>query len=236
MKRLNTEEKSRYRKLIGLEEMGETAQLGLKNSSALVIGAGGLGSGLLPVLCSSGIDSIAVVDSDTVVSSNLQRQTLYTPDQVGIKKIEAAREKLIKHNPSLQLESYDLRLDPSNARELISNFDVVADCTDNFESRYLINDTCAQLRIPLVYGSVSDYRGQVMVLHHEKKADLRDLYPQMPENKGNTKGVLPTLPHIIGAIQANEMLKMLTGKGHLLDGKLLIFDAYSNDIQIIHLK
>lgn len=236
MNPLSYEEKSRYQKLMELEEMGETAQLKLKNSSVLVVGAGGLGSGVLPILCSSGIGRIAVIEPDTIETSNLQRQTLYNPDQVGTKKIGKAREKLIRHNPSLQLETYDLRLDPNNAHEHISGYDVVADCTDNFESRYLINDVCAQLKTPLVYGSVSNYKGQVMVLHHKKKANLRALYPQIPEDEETRKGVLPTLPQIIGSIQANEMLKLITGKGRLLDGQLLLFDAFTNDIQIIAFK
>jgi len=236
MNKLSREEKSRYCRFIELEEMREEAQLKLKNASVLVIGAGGLGSAVLPILCSSGIGHIGVVEHDTVDLSNLQRQTLYYPDQVGKKKITNLRKKLIQHNPFLKLEAFDLRLNPTNAERLISRFNAVADCTDNFETRYLINDVCDQLGKPLVYASVSDYKGQVMVLHYRRKGDLRDLYPQIPEEQNDKKGIIPTLPPVIGSIQANEMLKLITGKGLLLDGQLLIFDAYTNDIQIIDFK
>lgn len=236
MNALSKEERNRYQRFIELPEMGESSQLRLKNSSTLVVGAGGLGSALLPILCASGIGHIGLVEHDTVDHGNLQRQTLYTPNHVGTKKINRAGEKLAKYNPNMHLETFDLRLDQSNAPALIARFDVVADCTDNFPTRYLINDLCGQLGVPLIYGSLSNLQGQLTVLHHEQNADLRDLYPEPPADIPDRQGIIPSLPHIIGSMQANETLKLLTHKGHLLDGRLLIFNAYNNDIQIVEFK
>ena len=236
MHALTNEERSRYQRFIELPEMGESAQLRLKASSILVVGAGGLGSALLPILCASGIGHIGVVEHDTIDHGNLQRQTLYTPDCVGTKKINSAGKKLARHNPNMHLETFDLRLDQGNAEALISSFDAVADCTDNFPTRYLINDVCGQLGVPLVYASLSDFHGQLTVLHHNQNADLRDLYPEPPAEATGTPGIMPSLPHIIGSMQANEILKLFTQKGRLLDGRLMIFNAYNADLQVVEFK
>lgn len=235
MKSIKGEEKERCQKFTDLEEMGEASLLKLQQSSVLVIGAGGLGSGVLPVLCASGIGHIGVVEFDTVEKGNLQRQTLFTSQQEGQSKIEAAAGRLQALNPFMHLEQFDQRLNQRNADGIINGYDVVVDCSDNFQTRYLINDVCGRLKTPVVYGAISNYEGQVMVLHHNKKADLRDIYPELPEPADATKGIMPTLPHITGTIQANETIKLLTGKGRLLDGEMLFLNVFSNDYHIIEL-
>jgi adenylyltransferase/sulfurtransferase len=176
-----------------------------------------------------------MVEFDTVEKGNLQRQTLFTTQQEGHPKIEAAAGRLQALNPSMHLEQFNIRLHQDNADDLIRGYDVVVDCSDNFQTRYLINDVCGRLKTPVVYGAISDYEGQVMVLHHHRKADLRDIYPELPETTDDTKGIMPTLPHITGTIQANETIKLLTGKGRLLDGEMLLLNVFSNDYHIIEL-
>ncbi|HKL39007.1 MAG TPA: HesA/MoeB/ThiF family protein [Bacteroidales bacterium] len=230
---LSKEERDRYQKLINLKEMGDKAQLRLKASRVLVIGAGGLGSGVLPVLCASGIGHLGIVEKDNVDASNLQRQTLYKPKDKKSKKIESAIRHLQGYNPGLEISPFDAMLDTKNAEQIIQGYDLVLDCTDNFKTRFLINDTCARLNIPLVYASVNDYEGQVMVLHYKKKVNLRHIYEEDPSGEPPAEGIIPTLPHITGAIQANEALKLLTGTGHLLDGHMLVFNAYSNQVYVV---
>lgn len=232
---LTSEEKNRYRKLINLEEMGEEAQLRLKASRVLIIGAGGLGSGVLPVLCASGIGHLGIVEADTVNASNLQRQTLYKQADQESKKIDAAVKHLQGYNAEMEISAFDTMLNPENAGKIMQGYDLVLDCTDNFKTRFLINDTCARLDIPLVYASVNNYEGQVMVLHHKNKADLRHLYEEEPAAEPPAEGIIPTLPHIIGAIQANEALKLLVDSGELLDGHMLVFNAYTNQVYVVTL-
>jgi len=232
---LTSEEKNRYRKLINLEEMGEAAQLRLKTSRVLIIGAGGLGSGVLPVLCASGIGHLGIVEADTVNASNLQRQTLYKQADQESKKIDAAVKHLQDYNPEMEISAFDTMLKPENAKKIMQGYDLVLDCTDNFKTRFLINDTCARLDIPLVYASVNDYEGQVMVLHHKNKTDLRHIYEEEPTGEPPAEGIIPTLPHIIGAIQANEALKLLAGSGELLDGHMLVFNVYTNQVCLVDL-
>jgi adenylyltransferase/sulfurtransferase len=232
---LSEDEKNRYRKLINLKEMGKKAQLRIKNSHVLVVGAGGLGSGVLPVLCASGIGHLGIVEADKVDASNLQRQTLYKQADKERKKIDTAVQHLQGYNPEMEITAFDTMLNAKNAQGIIQGYDLVLDCTDNFQTRFLINDTCARLEIPLVYASVNDYEGQVMILHHEKKTDLRHIYEEEPVGEAPAEGILPTLPHIIGAIQANEALKLLTASGELLDGQMLVFNAYSNQVYVVNI-
>ena len=234
MKKISESEKERYSKFISLPEMGEEGQLKLKNSKILVIGAGGLGSAVLPVLAAAGIGTMGVVEHDTVELSNLQRQIIYTPADVGKKKLNIACEYLQKINPELEIISFDTRFEEKNAEELIRKFDLVLDCTDNYKTRYLINDTCSKLKKSLIYASVNDYEGQVVVLHHKQNTNLRDLYPEIPDDHENNR-ILPTLPQIIGSIQANETIKVLTNRGNILDGQLLIFNIYANSFQIVNI-
>lgn len=234
MEQLTNNEKERYSRMISLPEMGEEAILDLKQSKILVIGAGGLGSTTIPALSASGVGKMGIVESDKVENSNLQRQLLYTPSDIGKEKIKIASQKAQQLNPNINIITFPNRIDETNCKRLIEDFDLVLDCTDNFPTRYLINDTCASSKKPLIYASVSDYEGLVTILHNQNNINLRDIFPEKPE-KQKAKGILPTLPMIIGSIQANEAIKLLTNTGELLDGKLLSYNIMNNGYQVISL-
>lgn len=234
MEQITNNEKERYSRMISLPEMGEKAILNLKSSKVLIIGAGGLGSATIPALSAAGVGSLGVVEFDKVENSNLQRQLLYSPSDIGKEKIEIASRKARQLNPDMHLTKYYDHIDETNCKHIIEDFDLVLDCTDNFPTRYLVNDTCAILKKPLVYASVSDYEGIVTVLHSKNNINLRDIFPEMPE-KHCAAGIIPTLPMIIGSIQANEVIKMLTQTGDILDGKLLSYNIQNNSYQVVTL-
>lgn len=234
MEQLTNNEKERYSRMISLPEMGEKAIINLKKSKILVIGAGGLGSATIPALSAAGVGNLGVAEFDKVEKSNLQRQLLYSPSDIGKDKLEIASQKARQLNPDIHLTKFSNRIDETNCKKIFEGFDVVLDCTDNFPTRYLINDTCASLKKPLVYASVSDYEGIVTILHNKNSINLRDIFPEMPE-KQPAKGIIPTLPMIIGSIQANEVIKMLTQTGDILDGKLLSYNIQNSSYQIVTL-
>ena len=166
---LNSDEEERYQKHLTLKEIGYEGQLNLKNSSVLCIGAGGLGSSVLLYLAAAGIGRIGIVDNDQVEKSNLQRQIIHETNTIGNLKIDSARERIKKFNPNCEILTFSERINPKNALELIKEFDVICDCSDNFGTRYLINDSCLILNKPLVFGSVQGFEGQVSVFNlHEK--------------------------------------------------------------------
>ncbi len=234
MAHLTNNEKERYSRMISLPGMGEKAVLSLKKSKILVIGAGGLGSATIPVLAAAGVGCLGIVEFDKVENSNLQRQLLYSPSDIGKEKIEIAGQKARQLNPEIHIDKFNDRISELNCRKIIESYDLILDCTDNFPTRYLINDTCASLEKPLIYASVSDYKGIVTILHNKNRVNLRDIFPEMPE-KQKAKGIIPTLPMIIGSIQANEAIKMLTQTGDILDGKLLSYNIQNNSYQVVTL-
>lgn len=233
---MNTAELKRYDRQMILPELGLDGQLKLMNSKVLVIGAGGLGCPALLYLVAAGLGQIGIVDHDTVDETNLHRQILFNRNDLGKLKAELAVQKLKQLNPDVHLVAYPLRLIAANAREIISGYDVVMDGSDNFSTRYLINDTCVALNKPLVFGSIFQFEGQVSVFNHLKGPDYRSLYPEPPapdevQNCAEA-GVIGTLPGTIGTIMANETIKVLTGIGKTLSGELLIFNMLNNNIQI----
>ncbi len=234
MTKLTKEEQSRYSRMISLPEMGEDALIRLKQSKVLILGAGGLGSVTIPALAAAGVGNIGIVEFDKVEESNLQRQLLYTPSDINKDKIHIAREKAELLNPTIEIEIYQDKFNQSNAKGLVSAFDLILDCTDNLPARYLINDTCAELKKPLIYASVSDYKGMVTILHYQKNTNLRDIFPEASE-KAEAAGIIPTLPMITGSIQANETMKLLTGVGEILDGQLLTFNILKNSFHVVNL-
>ena len=234
MEQLTSNEKGRYSKMIALPEMGEKAVLTLKRAKILVIGAGGLGSATIPVLSAAGAGSLGIVEFDKVENSNLQRQLLYSPSDIGKEKLEVASYRAQQLNPDIHLTEFSKPIDETNCKMIIEGFDLVLDCTDNFHTRYLINDTCASLKKPLIYASVSDYEGLVTILHNKNRVNLRDIFPEMPKKQA-AKGIVPVLPMIIGSIQANEAIKMLTQTGDILDGKLLSYNIQNNSYQVVSL-
>jgi adenylyltransferase/sulfurtransferase len=218
-----------------LPQVGEKGQIRLKESSILVVGAGGLGSPVLLYLASAGIGRIGIIDDDIVDISNLQRQIIHSSISIGDSKVDSASNRLKELNPENIIETYDYRLNVDNALEIISKFDLVVDGTDNFETRYIINDACEILNKTWVFGSIHRFDGQVSVFNHRGGPNYRDLFPQAPppELAPNCAeaGVLGVLPGLVGSIQANEALKIILDIGEPLSGKLLTIDALSMQIR-----
>lgn len=225
----------RYDRQIILPEIGIEGQGKLNNARILVVGAGGLGSPLLLYLAGAGIGYIGIVDHDIVDESNLQRQILYNMNDIGKNKANVAADKLRLFNPDIQYTAYPVRLTAENATELISQHDVVIDGSDNFPTRYLVNDTCVALNKPLVFGSIFQFEGQVSVFNYKGGPDYRTIYPEAPPANELTNcgesGVIGTLPGIIGSLMANEMIKVICDFGEVLSGQLLIYNALNNDTQ-----
>jgi len=219
----------RYSRHILLPEVGLAGQRRLLESRVLIVGAGGLGSPLAFYLAAAGIGRIGLADFDRVDLSNLQRQILYGTDDVGRQKVDAARERLGQINPHVDVRLHPERLVAANARDILSDYDVVIDGTDNFPTRYLVNDACVMLGKPNVYGSVFRFEGQVSVFGIPGGPCYRCLYPDPPEAGAVPNcaegGVLGVLPGTIGSLQATEAIKLLLGKGEGLIGRLLLFDA-----------
>ena len=227
-------EKQRYQKHLNLPEIGPTGQLKLKNARVLVVGAGGLGCPVLLYLTAAGVGTIGVIDPDVVDLSNLQRQVIYTTDEVGKPKAKAAINHLKRLNPDLTFDTYTMALDISNARSIIEPYDIVVDCTDNFKVRYLINDVCVLLNKPFVYGAIHRFEGQVAVLNADlgegkRGPTYRCLFPEYPNEieipNCSVTGVLGVLPGVIGTYQANETIKLITEIGESLSKHLLMVDC-----------
>lgn len=236
--KLSKSELVRYSRHLSLTDFGKKGQLKLKNSSVLVIGAGGLGVPLLQYLAAAGIGTIGIIDYDCVEISNLQRQVLYETKDQGISKAKLAAQKIQNLNPEINIAYYPILLDSNNILTLFKNYDIIADGSDNFPTRYLVNDACVLLEKPLIYGSVFRYEGQVSVFNFKNKdgkfgPNYRDLFPEPPPPNVVPNcaegGVLGVLPGIIGNLQAAEVIKVATGIGTTLSGQLLIYDFLSNN-------
>lgn len=236
---LTKEELERYNRQIVLPEFGEESQEKLKLSSALIVGLGGLGSISSLYLVASGIGRIGLIDNDIVSISNLQRQILYREDEVGMKKAELAKETLGKLNSNVEILAYDCFLREDNAIDIIKDYDIIIDATDNFKTRYLINDVCVGLGKPFVYGSIQSYSGQVSVFNlKENSCTYRDLFPNSEElscKENSDKGVMGVLPSITASIQANETIKIITNTGEVLNNKLLTFSIQTNEFLTLNL-
>lgn len=228
---------SRYYKQTILKEFGKEAQEKLLNAKVLVAGTGGLGCPALLYLAAAGAGNIGIVDFDVADISNLQRQTLYGVDDIGKSKAETAAKKLKSFNPEIEFRIYDLKLDNQNALKIISDYDLVIDCTDNYQTRYLINDACVLLDKPLVYGAVMRFEGQAGVFNYRDdetgiKTNYRDLFPDPPDAGSavscNEDGVLGVVPGIIGTMQAAEAIKIITGIGDVLCNSILSYNILTN--------
>ena len=238
---LTLDEKERYKRHLTLKEIGSKGQLKLKNSSVLCIGAGGLGSSVLLYLAAAGIGTIGIVDNDQVEKSNLQRQIIHETNSVGNLKIDSARERIKRFNSNTKVLTFYERINSDNILAIIKEFDVICDCTDNFGTRYLINDACLILNKPLVFGSVQGFEGQISVFNLNKNSpNLRDLIPESPAKNGIASceefGVIGVSTGLIGVLQVNEIIKIILKKGEILDGKLMIFNLLNMNIKKLNLK
>jgi molybdopterin/thiamine biosynthesis adenylyltransferase/rhodanese-related sulfurtransferase len=226
---LSKEEIMRYSRHLIMPEVGMEGQLKLKQAKVLCIGTGGLGAPLGLYLAAAGVGRIGLVDFDTVDLTNLQRQILFDTNDIGRPKIEAATNRLRNLNPDIQIDNFETRLTSENALDILKNYDIVVDGTDNFPTRYLVNDACVILGKPNVYGSIFRFEGQITIFGHPGGPCYRCLYPEPPPPglvpSCAEGGVLGVLPGIVGAIQAAETLKLIIGKGEPLVGRLLLFDA-----------
>lgn len=239
------EELARYNRHIIIPEFGLEAQKKLKTAKVLVVGSGGLGSPVLLYLAAAGVGTIGIVDFDVVDDSNLQRQVLFGVDEVGKPKVEAARKRLEALNPHIQFVLYNTQLTSANALDIVKEYDVVADGTDNFPTRYLVNDACVLTGKPNVYASIFRFEGQVSVFNYtnaqgELGPNYRDLYPTPPPPglvpSCAEGGVLGVLPGIIGSLQALEVIKVITGVGDTLSGRFYIFDALNFESRTFNIK
>jgi adenylyltransferase/sulfurtransferase len=226
---LQRDEYERYSRHLILPEVGLDGQKRLKAASVLCIGTGGLGSPLLLYLAAAGIGRIGIVDFDVVDTSNLQRQVIHGTSWVGKPKIDSAKNRILEINPNCQVELYNTRLSSENALDIVKSYDVVVDGTDNFPTRYLVNDACVLLDKPNVYGSIFRFEGQATVFNYEGGPNYRDLYPEPPPPgmvpSCAEGGVLGILPGIIGVIQATETIKIVLGQGRTLSGRLLLYNS-----------
>lgn len=239
---LSQNENNRYSRHLNLAEIGIEGQEKLKQSHVLVIGAGGLGCAILQYLTAVGVGTIGIVDFDVVDESNLQRQILYSVDDIGKSKVDCAVKRLSQQNPFVKFVSYNSKLTNKNAIDIIKEYDIIVDGTDNFATRYLVNDACVLLNKPLVYGSIHKFEGQVTVFNYATKdgnpgPTYRCLFPNSLSQESapncSEAGVLGVLPGIIGTLQASEVIKIIVGIGDVLSGQLAILNVLTMQFFVI---
>ncbi len=235
---LTPKENERYSRHLVIPEVGIEGQQKLKGSSVLIIGAGGLGSPLGMYLAAAGVGTIGIIDFDTVSYSNLQRQVIFSTNDVGHPKAELAKTRLLEINPNITVNFISAKLTRDNALELFKDYDIIADGSDNFAAKYLVNDACVMLGKPFVSGSILRFDGQVSFFDPKTGPCYRCLFPEPPfageAPSCSEAGVLGVLPGIIGSIQANEIIKYIIGKGELLKGRLLMLDALDMKFTELH--
>jgi adenylyltransferase/sulfurtransferase len=237
---LSQQEILRYSRHLIMPEVGMDGQLKLKAAKVLLIGTGGLGAPLGLYLTAAGVGRLGLVDFDVVDFTNLQRQVTFTTQDVGKRKIEAARDRLQGLNPEIQIDTHEVKLTSENALDILRDYDIIVDGTDNFPTRYLVNDACVLLGKPNVYGSIFRFEGQATVFALDDGPCYRCLYPEPPPPglvpSCAEGGVLGVLPGIVGSIQANETIKLIIGRGESLKGRLLIFDALKMKFRELRLR
>lgn len=236
MLKLDQDEIKKYNRQLILSEIGFSGQEKLKNASILVIGAGGLGCPILQYLVAAGVGEIGIIDDDVVEESNLHRQVLFNHDDIGKNKAHTAAESLKKLNPFILLKIFDVRFSESNAKEIVPDYDLIIDGSDNFPTRYLVNDICLEFNKPWVFGSIYKFEGQVSVFNYKGGPLYRDVYPEIPIDNNilncSEIGVLGILPGIIGLFMANEAVKLICEIGIPISGKLLVYDALGSSMNL----
>ena len=237
---LDADQRNRYQRHLLLPEVGEAGQQRLLESRVLLLGAGGLGSPAALYLAAAGVGTIGIVDMDVVDSSNLQRQILHNLDRLGERKVDSAKKTLTAMNPDVNVVTYDVRLGAANVLDIIDSYDVIVDGTDNFPTRYLVNDAALLKKIPVVHGSIFRFEGQATIFYPYEGPCYRCLVPEPPPPEIAPScaeaGVLGVLPGIIGTIQAVETLKLLLGLGDPLVGRLLAYDALEESFQTFRIR
>ncbi len=237
---LTQAEKDRYSRQTILPEIGLKGQLQLKAAKVLIIGAGGLGCPVLQYLAAAGVGTIGIADYDKVEASNLQRQILYTREDIGKYKAVVAKEKATSLNPFVLFETHISNVTKENVLPLIEAYDIVVDGSDNFATRYLLNDACIIMNKPLVFGSIFKFDGQVSVFNYQDGPTYRCIFPEPPSTDEMPNcaviGVVATLPGIVGTVQANEVIKIITGIGEVLSGRLLVINALTMQTQCFDFK
>lgn len=226
---LTNNEIAQYSRQLMLPEIGRAGQEKLKAARVLVVGAGGLGCAVLPVLAAAGIGTIGVIDFDTVEQHNLQRQLQFTSADVGRPKVLVAKERLTMINPFVQVDAMNARFEPFNAEQISGRYDLVVDCSDNMETRYVVNDCCVALGKCYVSGSIYRFQGQLSVFNYNGGPTLRCVFPESINQPDCSEGgVINTLPGVIGMMQANEVIKIITKAGTVCSGKILLVDLLTN--------
>ncbi|BBP84414.1 molybdopterin biosynthesis protein MoeB [Pseudomonas sp. Pc102] len=237
---LSNDEVRRYVRHITLPDVGRQGQLRLKKSRVLIIGTGGLGSPVSLYLAAAGIGTLGLVDFDRVEASNLQRQVVHGTSTLGLPKVESARRRLLDLNPDIRIDAHDCALTPDNALKLVGDYDLVVDGTDNFATRYLVNDACVLLGRPLVYGALHRFDGQISVFNHQQGPCYRCLFPKSPPAElapnCSAGGVIGVLPGVVGLLQATEAVKLILGIGEPLVGRLMRFDALAMKFNEVRFK
>jgi adenylyltransferase/sulfurtransferase len=237
---LSKEQIERYSRHIILPDVGGGGQKKLLSSRILLVGMGGLGSPAALYLAAAGVGTMGLVDFDTVELSNLQRQVIHTTDDLGKSKVQSAKETIQAINPDVQVREHEERLSIDNVMEIISDYDLIVDGTDNFPTRFLLNDACVMGKKPIVYGAIFRFEGQVSVFASDQGPCYRCLIPEMPPPgsvpRCQEAGVLGILPGIIGALQATEAIKLILGVGRPLMGRLLLFDALDMEMREMKLR
>lgn len=235
---LRDDQIERYSRQIILPDVGGKGQERLLKAKVLIIGAGGLGSPCALYLTSAGIGKIGIVDKDTVELNNLQRQILHTTQGVGSPKVESAKDRLTAINPDVEIVTYKLRVSSENVLDIIKDYHIIVDGSDNFPTRYLMNDACVLAKKPLSHGGIFRYDGQAITIIPGKSACYRCLFPEPPPPglvpSCQEAGILGAVAGVIGVIQANEVLKYILGTGELLTGKLLVFNALDSSFRLVN--
>ncbi len=226
---LTNDQRNRYQRHLLLPEVDIAGQLKLLDAKVLLLGAGGLGSPAALYLAAAGVGTIGIIDMDVVDESNLQRQILHNMDRIGDRKVDSAKKTLTAMNPDVNVVTFDVRLDASNVMQILADFDIVVDGTDNFPTRFLVNDASVKLGIPVVHGSIFRFEGMVTVFDPKNGPTYRDMVPEPPPAEMAPScaeaGVLGVLPGIIGSLQAIETIKLILGLGDSLSGRLLAYDS-----------
>ena len=225
---LDAEQLDRYSRHIIMDDVGPEGQAALLDASVLVVGAGGLGTPVLQYLAAAGVGTLTIADDDEVERSNLQRQVIHGTDDIGRPKVDSAAEAIADSNPDVTVRTHQTRVAPDNVTDLVDGHDVVVDASDNFPTRFLLNDACTLADVPLSHGAVYQFEGQATTFTGGQPC-YRCLFPEAPPEGAvpdcATAGVLGVLPGTVGAIQATEVCKLLLGEGETLDGRLLVYDA-----------